>query len=58
MYYPDPDNGIAIYVQRESGPSNFRNNADFPASVLALSELRDDSNDFPLVSVVISKCFY
>ena len=61
MYYPDPDaSNIMIYAQRFSGPSNVQKdgNVDPPApSELTLSELRDEINAFPLVSIVVSKCF-
>ena len=47
-----------IYVQRENGPSSFRtDNLMVYSSALNISDLREDSNDFPLVSVVISKHF-
>ena len=55
VYYPDPGD---IYAQRESGPLNYRinSNIDPPTpSALTISDLRGDPNDFPLVSVVISK---
>ena len=55
MYYPDLGD---MYAQRESGPPNYRINSDIDPptpSTLTISDLRGDPNDFPLVSVVISK---
>ena len=61
VYYPHSSNSeITIYAQRFSGPSNVKKhgNVDPPApSELTLSELRDKINAFPLVSIVVSKCF-
>ena len=53
VYYPDETN-IEIYGQRGSGPSNYYTNND-TASNLKISDLTISGNDFPLVSIGISK---
>ena len=45
---------LNLYQQRESGPINLQERANFPSSTIT-TELRKDRNDFPLVTVEISK---
>ena len=57
VYYPDSDvSNILIYAQRESGSVNYRIQRNKTApNTLTISDLSTTGNDFPLVSVVISK---
>ena len=58
VFYPEEDDSnIDIYVQRNSGPSNFFINGINPPApnTLTISHLRVTNNDFPLVSLVIGK---
>ena len=56
VYYPDTDaSNIVIYAQKESGPLNYHILDNIAPSTLTISDLTISGNDFPLVSVVISK---
>ena len=55
VHYPDRSQSqLILYQQRESGPLNLQERANFPSSTIT-TELRKDRNDFPLVTVEISK---
>ena len=58
LYQPDDrDSELFLFAQRESGPNNYRADANVEQSFtnLVLSELRlEGGNDFPLVSLEIS----
>ena len=61
VYIPDrSESQLNLYQQRESGPLNLREHGikNFPSSTITTELLREDGNDFPLVTVEISKYWF
>ena len=58
-FQPDEDDSqIVLYGQRESGPTNLRvrGNVDIAPTTVTISNLQEDpGNDYPLISLEISK---
>ena len=51
------DSQIILYAQRESGPTNLHvdGNVDIAPIAVTISELREEWNDYPLISLELSK---
>ena len=57
-FQPDEDDSqIVLYAQRESGPTNLRVDGivDIASIVVTTSELQEEWNNYPLISLEISK---